>query len=241
LFLNGISLGKKKVKSQSVVFDVPFKDGHNELKAIDNNGIEDRIGVNFELYSMPLEADDQKAINVNVGAHWSFYDPSSKVLWMADRKYTPGLWGYEGGAPLIKTGGRQPKTGISNDIPGTENDPLFQTLNEGIESYRFDVKGGLYEVEVCLVEPNRNTREEELIYNLSANEEIEVKERSRVFSMEINGVRVLDNLNLAKQYGPLRAAKYKFQIYVKDKDGITVKFLPVEGQPVLSGVSVKPI
>ncbi len=241
LFLNGISLGTKKVSAQTVVFDVPFKDGHNELKAIDDNGMEDRMRVNFELYSMPLKADDQKAIAVNVGAHWSFYDPSSKVLWMADRKYTPGLWGYEGGAPLIKTGGRQPKTGISNDILGTENDPLFQTFNEGIETYRFDVKGGLYEVEVCFVEPNRNTREEELIYNLSADEETEVKEGSRVFSMEINGECVLDNLNLAKQYGPLRAATYKFQIYAKDNGGIKVKFLPIEGQPVLSGIRVKPI
>jgi beta-galactosidase len=188
-----------------------------------------------------MKADERKAISVNVGAHWSFYEPSSKVLWMADRKYTPGLWGYEGGAPLIKTGGRQPKTGISNDILGTDNDPLFQTFNEGIESYRFDVKEGLYEVTVCLVEPNLNTREEELIYNLSANEETEVKEGSRVFSMEINGERVLDNLNLAKQYGSLRAAKYKFQIYAKDNEGIKVKFLPIEGQPVLSGIRVKPI
>lgn len=241
LFLNGISLGTKKVSLQTVVFDVPFKDGHNELKAIDNNGMEDQIAVDFELYSTPLEVDDQKAIAVNVGAHWSFYNPSSKVLWMADRKYTPGLWGYEGGAPLIKTAGRQPKTGISNDILGTENDPLFQTFNEGIESYRFDVKGGLYEVEVCFVEPNRNTREEELIYNLSAEEKTEVKEGSRVFSMEINGERVLDNLNLAKQYGPMRATTYKFQIYAKDNEGIKVKFIPIEGQPLLSGIRVKPI
>jgi beta-galactosidase len=241
LLLNGISLGKKKVTSQSVVFDVPFKGGHNELKAIDNNSKEDRIGVNFELYTIPLKKNESKAIAVNVGAHWSFYDPSARVLWMADRKYTPGLWGYEGGAPLIKTGGRQPKTGISNDILGTDNDPLFQTFNEGIESYRFDVKGGLYEVEVCLVEPNRNTREEELIYNLSADVETEVKEGSRVFSMKINGLEVLKNLNLTKEFGSLRAVTYKFQVYAKENEGIKVKFIPIEGQPVLSGIRVKPI
>jgi beta-galactosidase len=242
LILNGISLGTKNVTAtHTVVFDVPFKDGRNELKAVDNNGVKDEIGVDFELYTRPLAAGEPKAIAVNVGAHWTFQDPSTKELWMADRKYTPGLWGGEGGEPLIKTGGRQPKTGLSDDILGTANDPLFQTFVEGIESYRFDVKQGLYEVKVCLTEPNRKTKEEALIYNLGSDAETEIKKGSRVFSIEINGVRVLNHLNLAKQHGPLQAAVYRFRIFAKDQEGIRVKFIPEEGEPVLSGISVTPL
>jgi beta-galactosidase len=241
LFINGISLEKKSITSHTVVFNVPFKDGRNVLRAIDNNGLKDEIEVDFELYTIPLTAGTSKTIAVNVGAHWSFYDPSAKVLWMADRKYTPGLWGSVGGKPHINTGGRQPKTGISNNILGTENDPLFQTYNEGIESYRFDVGEGMYEVKVCLVEPNRRTREEELIYNFSLNEENDLEEGTRVFSMEINGVRVLNDLNLAQQYGPLQATIYRFKIFAKDKEGVEVNFIAKEGQPVLSGISITPL
>jgi beta-galactosidase len=241
LFVNGVSLGTKSVASHTVVFDVPFADGRNELKAVDNNGLKDEIGIDFELYTLPLATGVPKAIAVNVGAHWSFYDPSTKELWMADREYTPGLWGFEGGAPLIKTGGRQPRTGLSDDILGTGSDPLFQTYNEGIESYRFDVKQGLYEVKVCLVEPNKKNKAEVLIYNLGADEETGAKKGARVFSVEINGVRVLDGLNLAQQYGPLRAVTCRFRIFAKDQEGIRVKFIPEEGEPVLSGISVTPL
>jgi len=238
---NGHSLGKKKVVSHVVEFEVPFTDGHNVLEAVDNNRLTDKIGIDFELFSNPLLSDGRKEIAVNVGSLQSFYDPTSKVLWMPDRKYTTGLFGYIGGAPLIKTGGRQPKTGISDDILGTENDPLFQTFNEGIESYRFDVKEGLYEVTVCFVEPNSKSTEKEIIYNLSNNTAPEVKTGSRVFNLEINGKRVLNNLNLAKEFGPLYGATYKFQIIAKDSEGIKVKFLPEEGKPIMSGIRVKPI
>ncbi|HKJ90281.1 MAG TPA: DUF4982 domain-containing protein [Oceanipulchritudo sp.] len=242
LMLNGVALGAKAVTpTRTVVFEVPFKDGRNVLMAVDNNGVQDKIDVDFELYTRPLAAGQPKAIAVNVGAHWTFQDPSTKELWMADRTYTPGLWGYEGGEPLIRTGGRQDKTGLSNDIFGTDNDPLFQTFVEGIESYRFDISQGLYEVKVCLIEPNRRTQEEELIYNLGSDGETAVEEGSRVFSMEINGVRVLNSLNLAKQYGPLQAVTFRFRVFAEHQEGIHVKFIPEEGEPVLSGIAVTPL
>jgi beta-galactosidase len=96
-------------------------------------------------------------------------------------------------------------------------------------------------VNVCLTEPNRKTKEEELIYNLGSDVETDIQEGSRVFSVEINGVRVLNHLNLAKQYGPLRAVTYRFRIFAKDQEGIRVTFIPEEGEPVLSGISVTPL
>lgn len=242
LIANGVSLGSKAVSAtRTVVFEVPFKDGSNLLQAVDNNGVTDQIRVDFALHTRPLVAGERKPIAVNVGAHWTFRDPSTRELWLADRPYTPGLWGYEGGEPLIRTGGRQPRTGIGNKISGTGNEPLFQTFVEGIESYRFDVQTGLYEVKVCFIEPNRRINEEELIFNLGADEPAEVAEGARVFSMEINGVRVLNNLNLARQYGPLHAVTYRFRIFANDREGIHVRFVAEEGEPVLSGIAVTPL
>jgi beta-galactosidase len=242
LIVNGVSLGSKAVSAtRTVVFNVPFKDGSNLLKAVDNNGLTDQIRMDFALHTRPLVGGERKPIAVNVGAHFSFRDPSTRELWLADRPYTPGLWGYEGGEPLVRTGGRQPRTGIGNKISGTANEPLFQTFVEGIESYRFDVQPGQYEVKVCFIEPNRRTNEEQLIFNLGADEHSEVSDSARVFSMEINGVRVLNNLNLARQYGPLHAVTYRFRIFAKDQQGIRVKFIPEEGEPVLSGIAVTPL
>ncbi len=241
LSVNGVSLGRKQVASHTVVFEVPFMDGVNLLEATDNKGVKDQIEIDFTLYTSALSSSERKAIAVNVGSHFSFYDPGSKILWMADREYTPGRWGYSGGEPLIRTGGRLPKTGISDDISGTNNNPLYQTFVEGINNYRFDVKEGYYEVTICLVEPDKRNPDKELIYNLSVNETQRVSSGSRVFDLMINGTAVLDNLNLARQYGPLRAAEYTFRIFAEKDEGIQVDFIPVEGTTVLSGIRVQPL
>ncbi len=241
LFLNDLSLGEKSVTGHRVVFSVPFADAHNLLVARDNRGLKDEISVDFVLHPQPLATGPAKSIAVNVGAHWTYQDPATGKLWLTDREYTPGLWGYEGGAPLIRIGGRQDKTGLSNDIMGTGNDPLFQTFVEGIESYRFDVGPALYEVEVCFIEPNRGTRDEPLIYNFEVDASNGPEAGERVFSIDINGERVLHHLNLAQEVGPLRAAIYRFRIHVEGDEGIRVTFVPEEGEPVLSGISVTPL
>ena len=241
LIVNGISLGIKQVEKHAVIFDVPYEDGKNQLEAIDNKGFKDHISINYNLYSMPLTSGENQEIAINVGSHFSFYDPDTETLWMPDREYSTGLWGYKGGAPLIRTGGRKPKPGTSNNILGVNNDPLFQTYNEGIEGYQLDVEDGIYEVMVCFVEPNSRNREEEIIFNLSENSETDLSTGERVFHLEINDTRVIDNLNLAKEFGPLRGVTYKFQTNATEGEGIKLRFIPEEGESVLSGIRVKPL
>lgn len=241
LFLNGASLGKKAVDAHLVVFDVPFADGANVLDAVAANGITDKADVDFALYTRPLAAQEPKEIAVNLGASFSFYDPDEKILWMADREYAPGLWGHIGGTRYIKPNVRVPREGLSDNILGTGNDPLFQTFIEGIEGCRFDVQDGWYEVTLCFVELNTDNPEKELIYNLSAGDEVAVKAGARVFGLEINGTRVIDSLNLAREFGPLRAVTMRFRVYAKDQGGIELKFLPIQGEPVLSGIRIKPM
>lgn len=241
MIVNGQSLGKKQVEKHAVVFDVPYKNGVNLLEAFDNNGLKNKISVDYTLFTMPVAGSVNQEIAVNVGSHFSFYDPDTRIIWMADREYTSGMWGYQGGAALIRTGGRKPKPGTSRNVLGVTNDPLFQTYNEGIGGYQFDVADGVYEVTLCFVEPDSRNREEEIIFNLSDNVDNNLDVGNRVFHLEINGNQVLGNLNLAREFGPLRGATYTFQVIVGNGDGIQLQFDPVEGEPVLSGIRVKPV
>jgi beta-galactosidase len=241
LFVNGQSIGTKQVEKHVVVFDVPFHDGLNKLEAVDNNGLKASTDVDYTLYTIPLATSVNNEIAVNVGSHFSFYDPDTRIMWMADREYTSGMWGYQGGAPYISPGGRKPKPGTSDNILGVNNDPLFQTYNEGIGGYQFDVKDGLYEVTLCFVEPESRNREEEIIFNLSDNVETDLNVGNRVFHLDINNTRVLNNLNLAREFGPLRGVTYTFQVITSNGDGIKLQFDPIEGEPVLSAIRVKPM
>jgi beta-galactosidase len=242
LFVNGTSLGKKPVDRYVVVFDVPYRDGANLLTAIADNGVEDEIEIDYELYTRPLTANPgREEIAVNVGAHYSFYDPESEVLWMADRKYTSGLWGVIGGEPFKKDDGRKIVPKIGDNILGSTKEPLFQSFNRGIEGYRFDVEDGLYEVTLCFVEPDSDNLEQPLIYELADPDKSEVKTGDRVFDVEINGTRMLNGLNLAREFGPLEAVTYRLRVHAEDQSGIEVKFLPVQGEPVLSGIRLKPM
>lgn len=243
LFLNGTSLGKQPVDTYAVTFDVPFRDGVNRLKAVGSNGVEDERQIDYALYTRPLNATHtpREEIAVNVGAHYSFYDPESEILWMPDRAYTDGLWGYIGGGLFRKYDGRKMIPKISDNILGSTQESLFQSFNEGIKGYRFDVADGLYELTLCFVEPDSDHPQEPLIYTFSDPKEPKSKTAARVFSVEINGTQMLDDLNLAREFGPLEAVTCRFRVYAKDQNGIDVKFLPVQGDPVLSGIRIRPL
>jgi beta-galactosidase len=242
LLLNGVSLGRQPVNTYIAEFDVPFRDGANVLTAIGNNGVEDELKVDYALYTRPLTADRKRTeIAVNVGAHYSFYDTETEILWMADREYEPGLWGTVGGEPFQKDDGRKILPKLSDNILGSTKEPLFQSFHKGIESYRFDVEDGLYEVTLCFVEPDSDNPEEPLIYTFSEPAENKAKAGDRVFDVAINGTRMLDDLNLAREFGPLEAVTYRLRVHAEDQSGIEVKFLPVQGEPVLSGIRIKPM
>ena len=48
-------------------------------------------------------------------------------------------------------------------------------------------------------------------------------------------------LNLARQYGPLRAVEYSFRVYAEDNKGIQLDLSPIEGKTILSGIRVQPL
>jgi len=237
LFLNGKSLGQKQVQDYEVNFEVPFQDGENLLSAVSNNGNTDQVLVNYTVIPANLKKNGVKDLAVNVGAKVSFFDPENKVLWIADKEYSPDSWGYIGGAPHM-TAGRNPKTGISDNILGADCNPLYQTFVEGIESYKFDVPNGKYKLTLCFQEYISRDKKDDLIYNFSNNNTAEATSEPREFDVLINGQEVVKNLNLEQSSGSKRAVSFEFEVVVENEDGLTVDFNTISGKALLSGIRI---
>lgn len=176
---------------------------------------------------------EQHSIAINVGSHCDFFDETTNEMWIADQQYQPGQWGYLGGSVYQKNPSRA--QGTDNNILGTTNDPLYQTMRKGIEAYRFDVKNGSYRVSMLFTEPNSKASTK-LIYDLGG-ENATQNEESRIFSISINGETVKSRMNLAHEFGINRAAEITFTI--NTKEGIDIHFERVEGEAVISGIKLE--
>lgn len=129
LIHNGKPLGKKKVENCMAVFDVSFAEGKNVFRAV-TTACEDVAVVNYRQL-----ADE---IAVNLGSSCYFQSDKSGVTWLPDQPYSEGGWGYIGGKAV------QTQT----EIHLTADGPLYQTVRDGMDAYRFDVPNGRYEVEL---------------------------------------------------------------------------------------------
>jgi beta-galactosidase len=212
LFLNGVSLGKKKPNDlRKATWDVSFLSGANFLKAEgskDNVWHTDEVEVDYKLVTV-----NSPEIAVNVGSNAQFIDESNTV-WLADLPYTKGSFGFIGSAATAIYGAPPDR-----NVLGSEDDPLFQTMQEGLTAYRFDVSSGTYEVELRFAETKFQ------------------KVGERVFDVKINGNTLLEKLDLVKEIGFQRAFTRKFNVAAKD--GILVEFAASQGKAVLSGIRVR--
>jgi len=238
LRLNGESIGQKEVKDHEVNFEVPFRNGENVLTALAGNGHLDEITIDYTVLPFDLTTNGIKDLAINVGTDVSFYDPGTQTLWIPDREYSPKSWGYIGGAPYTVQR-RQLTTGITQDIKGTDCNPLFQTFVEGITGYRFDVPKGLYTVTLNFTEYILHRSQENLIYNLSNRDTPGSEAEPRVFDVDINGKNVIKNLNLEEDYGSLRAVTFDIDILAEEGEGIQVDFHSESGKALLSGIRIR--
>ncbi len=240
LKLNGRSLGVKEPEVNMVSFKVPFTNGVNLLEATDDRGSRDLVSIDFRVVPSNLKTLDRVDLAVNVGSYQSFISPDTRVVWLPDRVYAPGSWGRIGGA-IREKNDRQFKVGISQNILGTNSNALYQTFVEGIEKYRFDVKDGVYRITLCFVEGNPATSGEDRIYDLSGKDSASAATGARQFSVSVNNIPVIDQLNLARDYGNLRAVEFETVAKSANGGGIEVVFKPVVGKTILSGIRLQQI
>ncbi len=213
-------------------FSLQLPEGAHVLRAETENIFHSRkIRVNYR--SNLLSEIDKKELLINVGTHVNYTDPVTKEIWISDQQYQRGGFGYIAGDVYQRSADKF--QGTASDIQGTENDPLFQTMREGITGYKFDVKKGNYRLSLLFAEPNFNASEEN-IYNLDAAEKAQ-KINLRSFDVKINGEAVSEDLNLARDYGRIRAVEISYK--VNSENGIFVEFEANSGKSVLSGIKLE--
>ncbi|TBN03699.1 DUF4982 domain-containing protein [Hyunsoonleella flava] len=225
LFLNGTSLGKKVFEFSTTTFEVPFVDGQNLIEVIsekDGKRLKDVAFIDFNLIPKYLKSNTNpfEEIAINVGSYCYFIESDNMdYLWMPDKAYEKGGFGYVGGEFLKHPSKRRNAIGTDVSVKGTENDPIYQTQRIGIEAYKFDVPNGTYELSLLLAE-------------------LKTKDQN-VMDILVNDKAIWTNLNLKKEYGNDRGVAKRFLITVENDKGITVNFKAKEGQTRLSGIKLR--
>lgn len=239
LFFNGRSAGKQNVENGLCEWKVPFVHGNNivEVKGIkDGKLYTDKSIIPFCV--QPYKFDDSKAVrpmNILLGANRYFTDEQQQV-WIPDQEYREGSWGHVGGKAFKITGNNRLPYGTDKSIAGTNDDPVYQTQQIGIEKYRLDLPAGEYEITLHFAELVGG-RIKELAYNLPGNERIEPN-GERIFNVYVNGKLVLDSFNISSEYGAATAITKTIRLNVDDKDGVEIYFQPIQGEPVLNAIQV---
>lgn len=242
LFVNDTSLGTKKVINGLAEWRVPFKNGYNTIIA---KGEKEEVSVKDEteiqFLMQPYHLTDKELpfrnINIMLGATRYFMDPETKEIWMPDQPYRAGSFGYIGGQPYrFESNGRTP-FGTDKAINHTENDPVYQTQQTGMEEYRFDVPAGKYMLVLHFAELEGG-KSVDLVYNLGSQSENEITLEKRVFDVTVNKKLILENFNIEKQYGLANAVQIKIPLFVTDQ-GISIKFTKKQNEPVLNAVQLR--
>lgn len=244
LWVNGISLGEKKVENRLTNWAIPFKNGKNQIKAVAVvNGVklEDIATIDFNLIPYSLKRFDKAlSLNILLGSERQFIDEAKQELWIPSPTYTVGSWGSIGGEIFkIKNSSRQ-SYGSDKNINETLNDPIYQTQLVGLDGYKLDVAKGKYEVTLHFAELMGNTNQSNLPYNLDSlirvNKEIP---EQRVFDVYLNDKLVIKNINLAATYGAAHSVQKKFDCVVSDDRGIQLEFKGITGKAVLNALQVR--
>ncbi|MET0466737.1 MAG: glycoside hydrolase family 2 TIM barrel-domain containing protein [Chitinophagaceae bacterium] len=241
LLLNGKIIGKSAIIEALASWSVPFADGKNKILAKgykDGKWYSDEMDINFTMipYSLKDERYPFRQINILLGADRYYIDQHRKQVWIPDQAYRPGAWGSLGGKIFKLTGNTRLPYGSDRAIAATDDDPLYQTQQTGIEQYKLDVPQGTYELTLHFAELQGGAVKG-LVYNLENSARAE-DSTSRIFTVLINDQPVLENFDIARQYGVATAVSKKARIDVKDEKGITLVFKAIKGEPVLNALQV---
>jgi beta-galactosidase len=243
LYLNGRLLGMQQVTDKVAIFNVPFSDGINLLKASakQNDSVyEDFARITFK--TIPASLKDSLArfteLNVSLGDTRFYVDDKLQQVWLPEQQYTPGGWGYVGGHIFsMKNNGLQ-KFGSNKNILGTDYDPIYATQRVGLSDFKLDVPDGKYEVTLLFAELLSDKERAASVYDLGAGGQKE-QSASRDFDIYINGQKVTESLGNDNYLEPERACSTRYTIEVTGGKGIDVNFKTAKGEAILNGIQVK--
>lgn len=225
LILNGASCGKQCTSNYNTIFRVKLPEGNSSLVARGyRNGVlvEDVMMMTLALFPDLHQGDE---LAVNVGSNCYFISDVSHLTWLPDRPYTAGEWGYVNGK------GRNTTSEIYNTVDG----PVYQTWMEDITEYKIDAPAGTYEVELLMADVSRPARQQA---NLLGKGDERISTASKRFDITICGEVVEQNFSPADNNRYLNACRRRY--IVNNNDGcIDIRFTPLQGKPLLSGLKVR--
>lgn len=227
LLVNGRSAGDSVVKNNSVVFNLPLQRGGNCIIAKGGNAI-DAFNIDVETVPLHLVSGNIEGMElaVNVGGNCSYTSPESGLTWIADREYTPGSWGRIGGECK----------NVTVEIKGTDDGPLFQSIAQGLEGYRFDVPDGDYELELGFADPSGDSGG--IAYLLGKDNGADKDVCS--FSIILNDTVIEEDLSPAGICGSKFAMRKKYTASVKN-GALILSFTPIKGNTLLNSIKLRKI
>lgn len=246
LKMNDKVLASVTPKDGIAVFDVPFVDGKNQLEATvqaSGNTFRDITDIEFLLIPFNLKSTRLpfSEINVSLGDNRYFIDDKSCEVWIPEKAYQPGSWGYIGGEVYrIENSTRHPY-GSDKNILGTDYDPIYETQRRGIKGFKFDVPDGRYALTLHFAELISDVKREALVYNLDTKEAVPQIKAERVFDVLVNNIKMIDHLGSDNYLIPEMAYNTRLFVDVKDGNGIQLQFIPLVGKAILNGIQLRKI
>lgn len=241
--LNGGTSAVLKITDGLCEWKAPFAAGENKLvvKAEkDGHVYMDSITANVHVQPHCLTDDKLpfRQINILLGSNRYFVDEKG-AWWQPDQTYAAGGWGSVGGKRFKLDNNNRLPYGTDKNITGTNDDPIYQTQQTGIQQYRLNVPPGKYEVTLHFAEL-LGGKVRIPPYNLADDDRTE-KIKRRIFNVNINGRSLLRHFNIAEEYGLSKAVTKTATVTIQDSEGIRIDFEPVEGEPVLNALQLKKI
>ncbi|WP_158542144.1 glycoside hydrolase family 2 TIM barrel-domain containing protein [Pedobacter chinensis] len=243
LWLNHQKISTQEVVERKAVFNVPFLNGINNLKAVADDGMEDNTHVNFHVIANNLKNKTNQftTLNVSLGDKRMFMDEVTGESWVPEKEYSSGNWGYIGGS-VFKDDEKSDRYGSWRNVLGTPYDAIYQTQRIGLQEFKADVPDGFYEVTFHFAELLTKEQQQKLIYDLAKSNPAEKNElKSRSFNVSLNGINIIENLSDENYLKPIHAYSTKFSISVTDNKGISIAFDPAIGSAILNALQIRKI
>jgi beta-galactosidase len=241
LTINGATIGMQKTNNGIAEWNVALKEGENKLSVsciINGKTYTDQqtVSLHWLTSDFAVKKEAMQPLNILVGAKRYFTDSENRT-WIPAVTYGSNGWGFIGGKLFKAPGNGRLPYGTDKNIKGTDDDPIYQTQQIGIEQFRFDVPPGEYELVLHFAELLGGPVKD-IPYNLSNDDRIEPNGK-RIFSVYVNGELLLDNFNIAEQVGTATPVVKKLNVKQPAGKPILVDFKAIEGEPVLNAIQLR--
>jgi beta-galactosidase len=237
IYLNGKIVDRKAAVNKVVKINMPFKAGTNVIEAVgvrNNTTIRDILEIDFKM--IPSDLTKFTEINILLGSHRYFEDREAAIIWIPEKEYEPGSWGYIGGAPYERKSSRGMLNNSDKDILNTDQDPIYQSQRVGIDSFKIDVPNVFYSI-YCYLAVLESKGQETIIYN-PGNNAINTNIGENIFDISINDLTMLYGFNPKQETKDKYGIIKKFSINVSDGKGIRIKFIPQKGKTILNALRI---